>query len=313
MNELPKITVLLPSLNVKPYICECLDSVVNQTLEEIEIICIDAGSTDGTLEMLQERAEKDHRITMIHSPIQSYGHQINLGLEAATGEYIGIVETDDYIDREMYQKLFEAAETAHIPDIVKAAYYNVDAIENGGKQANYLTDAVSGEVFSINAHPELLCGHPSIWSCIYKTTFLNRRNIRMMECPGAAWVDNPFLFRTLCEAESIVWLRDPLYYYRRTNPNASSHLRDCSIPLDRINDVKDYLEKNHKNDFLLEKCLVLRALNNIEEIKNNPYLTPENRKQIRHTLKRFRFNLLLRVAAGRQYRRMKNKMFLSRD
>ena len=135
----------------------------------------------------------------------------------------------------------------------------------------------------------------------------------MMECPGAAWVDNPFLFRTLCEAESIVWLRDPLYYYRRTNPNASSHLRDCSIPLDRINDVKDYLEKNHKNDFLLEKCLVLRALNNIEEIKNNPYLTPENRKQIRHTLKRFRFNLLLRVAAGRQYRRMKNKMFLSRD
>lgn len=308
MSTSPKVSIILPSLNVGAYIRECMESVVNQTLKEVEIICVDAGSTDGTLETLQEYAERDPRIRLLSSGKRSYGYQVNMGLDTAMGEYIGIVETDDYIDRNMYLKLYETAEETQKPDIVKAAYYQVDTIENGGITPHFLTDTASQEVFTISDHPELLCGHPSIWSCLYKKSFLERRNIRMMECSGAAWVDNPFLFRTLCEAERIVWLHEPLYYYRRTNPDASSNLKNCSIPIDRINDVKDYLDQQFKGNLLLEKCLFLRTLNNFEELRDNPCLTEENKKQMRKTLRRFRPRLIFLTLTARKYRAVRDKM-----
>jgi glycosyltransferase involved in cell wall biosynthesis len=91
----PKVSVILPSLNVVEYIEECLFSVINQTLKEIEIICVDAGSTDGTLDIIRKYQNLDTRIHLIQSEIKSYGKQMNMGVSAAKGEYVGIVETDD--------------------------------------------------------------------------------------------------------------------------------------------------------------------------------------------------------------------------
>ena len=102
-HSAPCVSVLMPSLNTARYIREALDSVVNQTLKDIEIICIDAGSTDGTREIIGEYAERDSRIRVIDSPVKSYGYQMNVGLDAAKGSYIGIVEPDDYILPEMYE------------------------------------------------------------------------------------------------------------------------------------------------------------------------------------------------------------------
>ena len=89
-----KVSVILPSLNVADYMEECLESVINQSLRELEIICVDAGSTDGTKEILDDYAGKDSRITVLQSDIKSYGKQVNIGLDYASGEYIGILETD---------------------------------------------------------------------------------------------------------------------------------------------------------------------------------------------------------------------------
>ena len=96
-----KVSIIMPSLNVANYISECMDSVINQTLSDIEILCIDAGSTDGTLDILRDYESKDNRIKVIVSSMKSYGHQVNMGLDMAKGEYIGIVETDDYIESYM--------------------------------------------------------------------------------------------------------------------------------------------------------------------------------------------------------------------
>ena len=101
-----KVSVILPSLNVKKYIRECIDSVIHQTLKEIEVIFVDAGSTDGTLEILEEYSSKDDRITLMRSDKKSYGYQVNLGIKQARGKYIGIVETDDFIDPKMYEELY---------------------------------------------------------------------------------------------------------------------------------------------------------------------------------------------------------------
>lgn len=100
-----KVSVILPSLNVGKYIGQCLESVVKQTLKDIEIICVDAGSTDGTLETINEYVERDSRVKLIVSDKKSYGYQMNLGISAATGTYIGIVETDDFVSENMYEDL----------------------------------------------------------------------------------------------------------------------------------------------------------------------------------------------------------------
>ena len=98
MNKID-VTVIMPSLNVCDYIEKAVRSVMEQTLENIEILCVDAGSTDGTLEILQALAKEDSRIQIINSQIKSYGYQLNLAISLAKGEYIGVVETDDYIEK----------------------------------------------------------------------------------------------------------------------------------------------------------------------------------------------------------------------
>ena len=86
-----KISIIMPSLNVVEYIDECIKSVLNQTLTDIEILCVDAGSEDGTWEKLEQYASNDVRVKLIRSERKSYGYQMNLGIKAAKGEYIGIV------------------------------------------------------------------------------------------------------------------------------------------------------------------------------------------------------------------------------
>lgn len=124
MNQ-TKISVIMPSLNVSKYIKQCLQSVLNQTLEDIEIICVDGGSTDGTLDIIQQYVKKDNRVKLIHSDIKSYGYQMNLGIKEASGDYIGIVETDDYIQSDMYRGMSESSRIAEsMPQDVKAVRKN---------------------------------------------------------------------------------------------------------------------------------------------------------------------------------------------
>lgn len=104
-----KVSVIMPCLNVAEYMEKCLNSVVCQTLKDIEILVIDAGSTDGTAEIIRSYMEKDPRIRFIHSDRKSYGYQVNLGLSAAQGEYVGIVETDDWIEPDAYEILYQYA------------------------------------------------------------------------------------------------------------------------------------------------------------------------------------------------------------
>ena len=83
---MPKVSIIMPSLNVGSYIRECIESVLAQTLSDIEVLCVDAGSTDGTLEILEKYAKKDSRVRVIHSDRKSYGYQMNLGIQEANSE-----------------------------------------------------------------------------------------------------------------------------------------------------------------------------------------------------------------------------------
>ena len=111
----------MPCLNSEKYISEAIESVLNQTLKEIELNIVDAGSTDNTLEIIENYRQRDDRVVLLHSDQKSMGYQYNMGIQNAKGKYIGFVESDDYIHEEMYERMFEAAEQNEI-DFVKSDF-----------------------------------------------------------------------------------------------------------------------------------------------------------------------------------------------
>ncbi len=229
LDSSPKVSVILPSLNVRRYIRECLDSVVNQTLREIEIICVDAGSTDGTVKILQEYAERDPRIRILSSDRKSYGAQMNMGIRAATGKYIGIVETDDYIREGMYETLYAVAET-HNLDFVKADFFRFTNNEKGELQLDYnqLSEdrSVYGKVVRPRDNLSLFLLIMNTWSGIYNRQFLLEQDIWHHETPGASYQDNGFWFKTFAMAQRAYFVNRPFYMNRRDNPNSSVYSKE---------------------------------------------------------------------------------------
>ena len=230
MNEAPKVSVIMPSLNVAPYIRQCMDSVLTQTLDDIEIICVDAGSTDGTAEILREYAERDPRLTVLHSDQKSYGFQMNLGMDAAKGKYMGIVETDDWAEPAMFETLFAAAEADSL-DVAKAGYY----LYYAEPEVMDTECAITSEVFSRRvfcprtdfASPleraEFFKMKPTIWSAIYRLDFLRKNGIRFHETPGASFQDLSFSFKVFALANRVRLLEGCFLHYRQDNPESSIH------------------------------------------------------------------------------------------
>ena len=104
-----KISIVVPVYNVERYLEQCLDSLINQTLKDIEIICVNDGSTDDSLCILKRYAEVDDRILIVSKVNSGYGHTMNTGMAMAKGEYLAIVESDDFVVPEMFEKLYDAA------------------------------------------------------------------------------------------------------------------------------------------------------------------------------------------------------------
>ena len=218
-----KVSLVLPSLNVARYIEECLESAINQELKEIEIICVDAGSVDGTLEIIRNYSQRDRRIKLILSEKKSYGYQMNLGMQHASGKYIGILETDDFIPKNMYRELYEIAEREQA-EIVKADFYRFRT-EGERIERTYNRLDPSGSYYRkiINPaeHPQVFRFIMNTWSGIYLRSFLEENGIVHNETPGASYQDNGFWFKTFCCAKRIYFVDKPYYMNRRDNEASS--------------------------------------------------------------------------------------------
>lgn len=263
---MPKISIIIPIYNVEKYLKECLDSVVNQTLTDIEVICIDDSSPDKCGEIIDEYAKKDLRIKAIHKPNGGYGAACNLGLEKAIGEYVAIVEPDDFIELDMYEKLYELAKL-HDVEIVKSCFYeNYDLPDykkivkkNWSKKLQTPT-----EVFNAKTCSLFLSLHPSVWSCIYQRDFLDKNNIRFVEAKGAGWTDNPFQVQTMCLAQRIFYTDEAYYYWRRLNTDGSKDLNNFTIPFKRSDEIHNWLDENDINDENILAHLYTRELSYIK-------------------------------------------------
>ncbi|SDM73661.1 glycosyltransferase family 2 protein [Paenibacillus jilunlii] len=223
---MPKISVIMPSLNVADYIEQCMESVINQTLKDMEIIVVDAGSTDGTLEILKKYESQDNRVHIIHSDKRSYGYQVNLGISMAHGDYIGIVETDDYIELNMYEILYSLASQSQA-DYVKGSAERFFGLTGGISYTSKIEVFTKKEfapdhgMITVNPSvtPELILRDYYLWTGLYKNDLI--KSIRLNETPGAAYQDIGFLIQTFCKAQKAVYVDKIFYHYRQDNPNAS--------------------------------------------------------------------------------------------
>ena len=220
---MPKVSIILPIYNVQAYLAEALDSVVNQTLRELEIICVDDGSTDGSLDIIREYAARDPRIVVLTGPNGGYGKAMNRGLDRATGEYVGIVEPDDYVDLTMFAELYQTAAEQKL-DLVKADFYRFTRDEQGEHLQYELLDKTRsryGELLCPARDPSCIRFTLNTWTGIYRREFLEEHHIRHNETPGASFQDNGFFFQTFAYAQRAMIVNKPYYRNRRDNPNSS--------------------------------------------------------------------------------------------
>ena len=225
---MPKVSIVIPVYNVEKYLRQCLDSVVNQTLQDIEIICVNDGSKDSSLQIMQEYQAKDPRIKIIDKENSGYGASMNRGFDAATGEYLGIVESDDYAEPDMFEKLYAVAKTDDLDAVKSGFYYYYSVPKEKNIASPIASHSMCSRVFcpvtdfdSPMERVDFFNIKPTIWSAIYKASFIRENNIRFNETPGASFQDTSFNFKVWCCAKRVRLMEDCFLHYRQDNENSS--------------------------------------------------------------------------------------------
>ncbi|HIU73272.1 MAG TPA: glycosyltransferase family 2 protein [Candidatus Aphodousia faecipullorum] len=217
MQQHPKISILIPCCNVEQYVGQCVESVLRQTLSDIEVICINDGSKDNTLSILYDFEKKDHRIRIINKSNSGYGDSMNRALALAKGEYVGIVESDDFVDEGMFQALYEVANREDA-EIVRSCYFEY----KGGVDTYVGNDWVpKNRTHNPNVETAAFLQAPAIWSAIYRRSWLEKEDIRFLPTPGASYQDTSFAFKCYACCERFHMLDRAFLHYRLDNQSSS--------------------------------------------------------------------------------------------
>lgn len=219
----PKVSVVVPVCNSEQYLAECLDSILGQTLSDIEIVCVDDGSSDSSPTILKDYAKQDSRIVVITQENSGYGKAMNVGINAAKGDWIGFVESDDYIVPEMYEKLFHLADENEL-DFIKSnlcRFYGEGADRIIQVTPITRREELLGKILDPSEDPSLLDVVMNNVTGIYSRRFIEDANIKFNESPGASFQDNGFWFQTFMHGKRAMFVKENLYMVRRDNPNSS--------------------------------------------------------------------------------------------
>jgi len=227
-----KVSVIIPVYNTEKYLSKCLDSVCQQTLKEIEIICVNDGSKDNSLCILQEYAASDNRIRIINFE-QNKGVSAarNAGIDAAVGEYIGFVDSDDFIDSDFYEELYNM--TMNGADIVKGKIQRVGEFDTKRDFADYVDD--SGRITNNRGYFFYY-----FYTAIYSAALLKNKGIRFYEDMVFS-EDFCFVAETVLASDSLIVVDNVCYHYVnsdtsvvRNMPNPYNYIRSNILATDRI-------------------------------------------------------------------------------
>lgn len=220
LDNSPAVSLLIPVYNVERYLGRCMESAVSQSLPNIELICLNDGSTDGSLDILKEYSSKDPRVKVVNKANSGYGSSMNRGLDEARGEYVGILESDDFFEPDALEVLYNAARRLDA-DVAKADFYLFWSEPEERNERFGWVDDDAPEVVSPIEYPEVFFRKPSIWSAIYRRNFLKSNGIRFLETPGASYQDTSFNFKVWACAKRAALVRKPVIHYRQDNETSS--------------------------------------------------------------------------------------------
>jgi len=245
--ESPKISIVIPVYNVEPYLRQCLDSVVNQTIRDIQIICVNDGSPDGSRDILQEYADKDSRITIIDKPNGGISSARNAAYPHIKGKYTLFVDSDDWIKLDLCEKTYQKAETTGASMTV---FFSQRC---KGKKIRLI---VPGNKTTIEEKLPIL-DFPCAWSKLWRTDFLLDNKLYFPE--GLFFEDALVHWQAVTLAEKIAVVPERLYYYRRNYSSITKTRGEHTLHVIPIYEkIREYLLESgcyaaYRNKFLSRK------------------------------------------------------------
>lgn len=233
-----KISIIIPVYNVEKYLKRCLDSIINQTFKDLEIICINDGSTDDSQKILDEYAAKDPRIKVLNQKKSGPSTARNLGISLASGEYISFIDSDDWIDLDFYEKLYTSAKK-YDADIAIAGIIRLNA-----HRRKFLLNIPEEKIYTNTDEKFKICNCPDLnYTCnkIYKLGKIKKFELKFKE--GVVYEDIIYTPQVIYYLDKLVTVPNTYYYYWRT-PN--------SIVATKSKAFKDNMEyaKNLASDFI---------------------------------------------------------------
>ena len=257
---MPKVSVIIPIYNTERYLRQCLDSVVNQTLRDIEIICVNDGSTDGSLKILKEYEAKDKRIKLLTQKKTNAGSARNNGLFIASGEYLSFLDSDDYFELTMLEHMYECAKKRRADIVVcELKVFNEDTGEVASVDWHIRKELLPSKmVFSFRDIKKnaFLCITASVWDKLIKRDLVMKNQLCFQS--QQVYEDTVFAYSAMISAERITILKEFLVYYRKRSTNDSNidiRYKHVECVHSTLSGLKEYLISNglyerYKRDFI---------------------------------------------------------------
>lgn len=235
------VSVIVPVYNVEQYLEKCLDSLVNQTLADIEIIVVNDGSTDKSADIIRSYQSRYSNIVVVEKQNGGLSSARNAGMDCAKGEYIGFVDADDYVEHDMFRLLYDATQ-ANSADVAICGYYRNDIHNNIEKVPALNIDVPYNRRHDSDYY--IFDLSPYAWNKIFSRDMIVSSGIRFPE--GRVYEDIPTVFPWLSKANLITVVDTPLYHYainRNGSIMANSHI-NCISMIDSLQSINEYFLPN---------------------------------------------------------------------
>lgn len=299
---MPKISVLMPIYNVERYIREALLSVADQTLRDIEILCINDGSTDDSRVIVAEFCKLDARFRLIDKPNSGYGASMNRGLAEAQGDYIAILEPDDIYEPTALETLYKAAQISDA-DVTKANYWfywskpqpkdkliqvvkpawfedaaQIEHLAVGslviGSNNGDASDGIACMVADPYELPGIFFMIPSIWSALYKRSYLAEHNIRFLETSSASFQDLSFTFKVFAYTHKVCLVDAPILHYRQDNESSSvNDPKKAYCVIEELAEIDAVVEALAVNNDLGDQVPIKSQNTRMQRVVSDQYLS----------------------------------------
>ncbi len=288
-NIQPIISVIIPVYNVKDYLADCVDSILRQTVRELEIILVDDGSTDGSAELCDAYEKSDERIFVLHQKNAGLGPARNAGLQIAKASWIAFVDSDDYVQNDMYEQLLHAA-CEQKAAMAVCGYFEVHGTRLERFPRKNIPECLTAKEAIEQSLTEGSFGCFA-WNKLYKAELWS--NIRFPE-PNCAYEDMAIMYRVFEKAARISYLNKPLYYYRQRKGSITHNVsfnRQRFVIFDHYRVLLEHAHAHHyEEDELIQSSVLLQTLRFYALLDGNRKQFAEDRAMLREkarSLKQF--------------------------